>query len=509
MPHIDTYDLVIIGGGINGVGIARDAAGRGLSVALCEMGDLGQATSSNSSKLIHGGLRYLEQYQFRLVSECLREREILLKAAPHIVWPLEFILPSNRTIRAEWKVKLGLWLYDWLASHSSLPRSEPVELEKHPGGQLLDPHFTSGFSYADCWVQDARLVVLNAMDAKSKGAHIFTRMRCHRAVREDHLWRLDLDATDSTETRVIRGRSLINAAGPWAANLLHSGIETRKKERVPLKLVKGSHMVIKALGKQDHAYLFQHIDKRVVFMLPFEGEYTLIGTTEVVHDGSPTDAAASDEEISYLCDVAGRYLLKPITPDQVIWKYAGVRALYNPKGYSMRTTPRDYVLEREQPSGKAPLLNVFGGKITTYRALAEAALSELSDTLPAVRGKEWTATAVLPGGNIKHGTFEDYLKKIRTNYAWLPAELAYRYARNYGTLLEEFMGEAKSIEDLGRHIGAGLYAAEVDYLVTREFARTAEDILWRRTKCGLQASRSDWNALEEYLAETAYNQDAA
>ena len=493
-------DLLIVGGGINGVGIARDAAGRGLSVLLCEQSDLGSATSSASTKLIHGGLRYLEYYEFRLVREALIEREVLLRAAPHIIWPMSFILPHDKGLRPAWLIRLGLVLYDHLGGRELLPASRGIDLSRDPLGAPLRNDFRKGFSYADCWVEDSRLVVLNAMDAAERGAEILTRTRCASARRVDGVWEAELEPVGQAEggqRRQVRARAIVNAAGPWVTDVLSRVAGTNRQ--AGLRLIKGSHIVVPRLFEGEQAYIFQHPDRRVIFAIPYERQFTLIGTTDVVFEGNPGDAKITEDEIAYLCEAVSRYFKRPVTPDQVVWNYSGVRPLYDDSSKSASAVTRDYVFDVETPQNGAPLLSVFGGKITTYRKLAEHALSRLLPLL-GHEAKNWTAGATLPGGDIPGADFASFESALEAEHAWLPAELAQRYARAYGTRTRNILGTAKKLDDLGEHLGDGVYEAEVDYLVRQEWARSAKDILWRRSKLGLHVSEDTRRRLEAWLA---------
>jgi glycerol-3-phosphate dehydrogenase len=502
------YDLLIVGGGINGAGIARDAAGRGLSVALVEKGDLASATSSASSKLIHGGLRYLEYYEFRLVHEALSEREVLLKIAPHIVWPLRFVLPHVKSLRPAWMVRLGLVLYDNLSRRVTLPGSTGVDLRQDPFGAGLKPGLAKGFAYSDCWVDDARLVVLNARAAAEAGAAIFTRTRCIAGTRADGLWRLRVRDEDSGDERTLVARALINASGPWAREL--------KKETLHLptphglKLVQGSHIVVPRLHDADHALILQNDDGRVVFVIPFEGAFSLIGTTEsVLHavpGGNGTKQAtlpeAPEDEIDYLCRAANLYMERTITPDDVIWSYSGVRPLLAEDVSDPKAITRDYEFELDAAEGEAPALTIIGGKITTYRRLAEKALDKMAPYLKRM-GPAWTAETALPGGDLGVAGFDAFLGDLRRDYQELPAGYVATLARRYGSLAREILGDALNPDDLGQGFGATLSAREVDYLVAREWAVTAEDVLWRRTKAGLHMTAQERDALAGFMARTA------
>ncbi|CAO3428641.1 glycerol-3-phosphate dehydrogenase [Azospirillum doebereinerae] len=478
----DTVDLLIVGGGVNGAGIARDAIGRGLSVVLCEQGDLAGATSSASTKLIHGGLRYLEYYEFRLVREALQEREVLLRAAPHIIWPLRFILPHDRSMRPAWMVRIGLFLYDHLGKRALLPGSHGVDLTTHPVGKPLNGGFTRAFEYSDCWVEDSRLVILNAIDARERGAEILTRTRCEKATRVDGQWVAKLVSVDSGETRTVRARALVNAAGPWVRDVItrRTGVTVEKSVR----LVKGSHIVVPRKFEGDHAYIFQNDDRRIVFAIPYERDFTLIGTTDLDYAGDPGAVAISPDEIAYLCRAVSRYLKAPVTESEVVWTYSGVRPLFDDESGSASAVTRDYVLEVDQPAGQAPMLSIFGGKITTFRRLAEEATEKLLKALNKTGGS-WTADRHLPGGDIANADFAAFLAGLRQRRPWLPDALALRLARAYGTRVERLLGGAESLADLGRDFGGGVHEAELDYAAREEFAVSGDDFLWRRSKLGL------------------------
>lgn len=495
MASDSTYDIFVIGGGIHGVGIARDAAGRGYKTMLCEMDDLGSGTSSKSSKLIHGGLRYLEHGHFRLVNEALAERAILLKAAPHIVWPLKFCLPTTSHTRSRWLIRFGLFLYDIMAGNGVFPPAIAIDMHKSAAGSVLDPSIATGFIYHDCWCQDYRMVIVNALDARDKGAEIFTRSRCTSAVREDDIWKIEVEKEDGS-TFIVRSRALVNAAGPWAASIMKNVVESSIKPQ--LSLVRGSHIIVKRVGNTDYGYVFQNHDKRIIFMLPYEGDYTLIGTTEVVHDSSLSDVEISPAEIKYLCTAVSDYLMKPIMPSLVISSFAGVRPIYDSNAKNTSSASRDYTLQIEQPEGQAPLLSVLGGKLTTYRKLSENAVNKLGVIIGA-KGKDWTEKALLPGGSIKGNNIDTHGVYMREKYPWLPVEVIYRYTKNYGSMSERILEGATSLADMGAHICAGLYAREIEYLIQKEWVQKPEDILWRRSKCGLRASPEEVKALEQYF----------
>ncbi|HEV7821348.1 MAG TPA: glycerol-3-phosphate dehydrogenase, partial [Burkholderiales bacterium] len=490
--------MLVIGGGINGAGIARDAAGRGLSVLLCEQDDLAAHTSSASTKLIHGGLRYLEYFEFGLVRKSLREREVLLRAAPHIIRPLSFVMPHSPGLRPAWLIQAGLLLYDHLGKRELLPASQSVDLRSHAAGQALRPEFTRGFTYADACVDDARLVVLTALDARERGARILTRTRCVSARRYADLWDVKLQPAGAAAELLVRCRALVNAAGPWAMNVLHESLGM--SARPHLRLAKGSHIVVRRLFAHDHAYLLQNPDKRILFAIPFERDFTLIGTTDVEYAGDPADASITDTEISYLCEMANRYFAHGISPSDVVWNYSGVRPLLADEKKNLSAVTRDYLLECDATSQRAPLLSVFGGKITTFRRLAEEALALLAPGLPHMK-PAWTASAPLPGGDIPDADFEAFLAGFRQSQPWLAESLARRYARAYGTRVHTLLAGARRPADLGEEFGEGLYEAEVDYLIRQEWAQTAEDILWRRTKLGLHVSPATATRLAERMKQ--------
>jgi glycerol-3-phosphate dehydrogenase len=492
------YDLAIIGGGINGCGIARDAAGRGLKVFLCEQGDLAGATSSASTKLIHGGLRYLEYHEFRLVREALIEREVLLRAAPHIVWPLRFVLPHHAGLRPAWLIRLGLFLYDHLGGRKILPGTRSLDLGRDEAGKPLKPEFGRAFEYSDCWVDDARLVALNALDAAERGAAIRTRTRFLRAERKEGGWRIELEDVVGGTRSEIEAKVLVNAAGPWVADVIvqRLGLDVPAKVR----LVKGSHIVVPRLFQHERAYIFQNDDRRIVFAIPYERDFTLIGTTDVDYQGDPTAVAISREETEYLCAAANRYFVKRIAPEDVVHSYAGVRPLYDDGASEAKAATRDYVLALEGGDGQAPLLNIFGGKITTYRRLAEAALAKLAAHLPAMT-EPWTAAAPVPGGDFPVDGFGRLTAQIESSFPFLGADHARRLARAYGTRAHRILEGARAAEDLGRRFGADLYEREVAYLADQEWARSAEDVLWRRSKLGLRLSAEEAQALQSWFGE--------
>ncbi|MEQ8698389.1 MAG: glycerol-3-phosphate dehydrogenase [Bauldia litoralis] len=496
MPEAQ-YDLLIVGGGINGAGIARDAAGQGLRVLLCDKGDLGGATSSASSKLIHGGLRYLEHGEFLLVRKALRERETLLKLAPHIVKPLRFVLPHDRSQRPGWMIRLGLFFYDNLAGRRRLGGSRGVNLRRAPEGAPLRDRYRRGFLYSDCWVDDSRLVVLNCLDAAERGADIRPRTPCAAARRTGEVWEARLSGQ---HPGIVRARALVNAAGPWVDTVLENSVGEKPARR--LRLVKGSHIVVDRLYDGNHAYLLQNDDKRIVFALPFLDRFTLIGTTDMLYEGDPDDVAISDEETIYLCAAVNRYFKKTLGPRHVRWSFAGVRPLYDDGSVDASAVTRDYAFQLDAPKDGAPLLSIYGGKLTTYRVLAEHALDRL---LPEIGRKavRWSGTEPLPGGDIPDGDFETFVGEFRETFPFLPAGLARRYARLYGTRAYRMLRGARKMEDLGEYIGHGLYQAEAEYLRRFEWADTEADILWRRTKLGILALAETGIPFEVGPPETA------
>jgi glycerol-3-phosphate dehydrogenase len=504
-----TCDLLIIGGGINGAGIARDAAGRGLQVVLAEKGDLAGATSSASSKLIHGGLRYLEQYAFRLVREALAERDVLLGNAPHIIRPMRFVLPHSEEQRPVWMIRIGLWLYDHLGWHpgrkSVLPASHAVKLPASPLGRGLRADLADGFVYSDCWVDDARLVVLNARDAADRGAAILTRTTVQSARRIDGSWQARLAGGDGRMIDVS-ARAVVNAAGPWVRDVLGGALGVNVAPNV--RLVKGSHIVVPKIYEGDHAFILQNRDRRVVFVIPYEGRFTLIGTTDVPFNDDPSGVAITQDEITYLCDAVNRYLASPVRPEDIVWSYAGVRPLYDDGSSAASEVTRDYVLDLNNAHGAAPILSVFGGKITTYRRLAEHALERLAPFFPAMK-PAWTVAAPLPGGDMPGANFEGFLASRARDWPWLPADHLRALARRHGTKLDHIVAGANRVEDMGEHFGAGLYAREVDLFLDREWAASAEDILLRRTKLALHMSAGEKSALAAYLARRSAASSAA
>jgi len=489
-------DVAVVGGGINGVGIARDAAGRGLSVLLAEKGDLAEGTSSRSGKLVHGGLRYLEYYEFRLVREALKEREVLLRAAPHIIWPMRFVLPHSPEQRPAWLIRLGLFFYDHLGGRQRLPGCRRLDLRTAPEGRAIREEYKLAFEYSDCWVDDARLVVLNAMDAKERGADIRTRTEVIAARRENMHWVVTLRDAESGGRDTVRARVLVNAAGPWVEGVLGrvSGINASRRVR----LVKGSHLVVAKFWDGPQAYFLQNSDNRVIFVNPYQDDLCLIGTTDIPYDGLAEDVSVDEGEVAYLLATVNRYMRVRLTPEDVLHRFSGVRPLYDDNAANPSAVTRDYVFDIDGGGDVPPLLSVFGGKITTYRKLAEHALERLRPFLPE-SGPAWTAGACLPGGDIPDADFDAFLRDFQSAYGWLPADLARHYARLYGTRADAVLAGAGALEGLGVHFGHHLYEREVAYLRKFEWARSAEDILDRRTKHGLHIGEAARAALDDAL----------
>ncbi|WP_025916660.1 glycerol-3-phosphate dehydrogenase [Herminiimonas sp. CN] len=496
-------DLLVVGGGINGAGIARDAAGRGLRVILCEQHDLAQHTSSASTKLIHGGLRYLEYGEFRLVRKALQEREVLLRVAPHIIRPLRFVMPHAAGQRPAWLIRAGLFLYDHLARRDILPGSSAIALASHAAGAALKGAFSRAFEYSDGWVDDARLVVLNALDASERGARILTRTKCVGAVRsaDGRLWRATLESAQSGRCEV-GARAIVNAAGPWAAQFAAA---LGASSRHGLRLVKGSHIVVARLFEHPYAYIFQNPDRRVIFAIPYENDFTLIGTTDLEYSGDPGAVRIDAAEVAYLCRMANRYFRQQIAAGDVLHAYSGVRPLLDDSAHSASALSRDYLLECDNAG--APLLHVWGGKITTYRKLSEQALALLLPRL-GLDAPAWSAAVPLPGGDLErpggligHYDFAAFLQRFRHAYPWLPARLAQRYAHAYGTRAERFLAGARQLSDLGVELAPGLFAREVEYLRDAEWACSADDVLWRRSKCGLHCRPQHLAQLQAWFDE--------
>ncbi|MCL4186009.1 MAG: glycerol-3-phosphate dehydrogenase [Rhodobacteraceae bacterium] len=490
----EPVDLFVIGGGINGCGIARDAAGRGLKVTLAEMGDLAQATSSASTKLFHGGLRYLEYYEFRLVREALRERETLLVAMPHIAWPLRFVLPHHRGLRPAWLLRLGLFIYDHLGGRRILPATRTLDLRRDPAGAPLRAGFIRGFEYSDCWVEDSRLVALNARDAAGRGARILTRCRVTAARRGAEAWQVELAHADG-RGETVAARALVNAAGPWAGQVVTGTLGLNTPARI--RLVRGSHIVTRRLFDHDRAYILQGADGRIVFAIPYETDFTLVGTTDVEHAGDPALARCSEVERDYLCALVSEYFRRPVTPADVVWTYSGVRPLYDDGAKSATAATRDYVLQFD--TAGPPALNVYGGKITTYRRLAEAALARLATAMP-LPGGPWTAGVALPGGDFAVDGVAALADRLRAAHPFLTSRWALRLVRAYGTEAADVLGGAPDAAALGRDFGATLTEAEVRWLMAREFARTAADVVWRRSKLGLRMTADEIAALDAFMS---------
>jgi glycerol-3-phosphate dehydrogenase len=470
------YDLLVVGGGINGAGIARDAAGRGLSVLLAEKSDLASATSSWSSKLIHGGLRYLEHYEFRLVAEALAEREVLLKVAAHLVWPARFVMPHVPELRPRWMIRAGLFLYDHLSRRTSLPGSKAVRLDSPPYNSGLKPHFRHGFIYSDCRVDDARLVIANAMDARTRGVRVLTRTECLSAKRENGLWLAELSCGET-----VAARAVVNAAGPWVKAVLNRQLAQPSRDNV--RLVKGSHMVLRKLYEGEHAFILQNDDRRVIFMIPYGDLHTLVGTTDVPVDGEFTQPEASAEEVEYMCRAVNRYLARPARPEDVVWKYSGVRPLYDDGTADPSAVTRDYTLRVDDDAGAAPVLSVFGGKITIYRRLAEQAMDKLAPYFPGLK-PAWTARAPLSGSDFGNAARVEARNAFFARHSRIPEATLRGVFRRHGTHADAVVGDG----DLGEDYGAGLTEREVRYFVDQEWAQTADDVLWRRTKAGLLMS---------------------
>lgn len=518
MAHGGT-DIFISGGGVNGVAIARDAAGRGLSVRLAEMGDLGGATSSASTKLYHGGLRYLEFFEFSLVRHALQEREILLRAMPHISWPMRFVLPYHADMRFDsttptsrllttimpwmkgrrpgWIIRIGLFLYDTLGKRALLPSTSTLDLTTSQEGVPLKPDFRKAFEYSDCWVEDARLVSLSARDAAERGADIMPRVKVVKATRDADGWTVQTENTCTGERQTFTAKAFVNATGPWVGRMIRDGLGFDSRENV--RLVRGSHIVTKKLYDHDKCYFFQGTDGRIIFAIPYEGDFTLIGTTDVEHTGNPSDAVATPQEQDYLCAFASQYFKQPVTRDDVVWTFSGVRPLYDDGAASATAATRDYMLSFDETA--VPLLNVFGGKITTHRILAEQAVDKLARVFPAI-GPAWTADASLPGGDFPVEGFDVLLANTLRNHPYLTRKLARRLVRAYGTDVRVLLEHAGSLDDLGRHFGADLYETEVRWLIDHEFARTAEDIVWRRTKLGLRMHVTEIAALGDWIDQS-------
>jgi glycerol-3-phosphate dehydrogenase len=494
MAGSDSVDIFVIGGGINGASVARDAVGRGFSVALAEMNDLASGTSSAATKLVHGGLRYLEQYEFRLVQEALAEREVLWAEAPHVIKPLRFVLPHHKGLRPAMVLRAGLAMYDYMGGRRLLPPTKTLDLTRHEAGKPLKPGFRLGFEYSDCWVDDARFVVLNARDAADKGAAIHVRTKVTSVRRDQGEWTVDLDGEDGRRT--VRAKLVVNAAGPWVDQVITGAMGKNGAHNV--RLVKGSHIVVHKLYEHDRCYIFQNADGRIIFAIPYEDDFTLIGTTDQDYFGDPKDVAISEQETDYLLSAASEYFAKPLTREQIAWTYSGVRPLFDDGASAAQEATRDYVLKVDGDRATGAAVNVFGGKLTTSRRLAESVLEKIEGVL-GKKGPAWTKDSRLPGGDFEPLAFDAEARRLGMAYGGLPASMLRRLLRQYGTKARDVLGDAADLEGLGRHFGADLYAAEVDHLVANEWARTAQDILWRRTKLGLRVSAAEVAALEDYL----------
>jgi glycerol-3-phosphate dehydrogenase len=489
-------DIFVIGGGVNGCAIARDAVGRGFSVFLAEMGDLASGTSSAATKLVHGGLRYLEYYEFRLVHEALAEREVLWAMAPHIIWPLRFVLPHHKGLRPAWLLRLGLFVYDHLGARKLLPPTRTLDLRTDPIGRPLKDGYARAFEYSDCWVDDARLVALTARDAADKGAIIQTRTKVIGAVRDNGLWTIRLQDVQSGLKGTVKARLLVNAAGPWVDSVLRESLGQNDVDHV--RLVKGSHIVVRRIFDHDRAYFFQNKDGRIIFAIPYERDFTLIGTTDQEFSGDPRGVRISDEETSYLLAAATEYFERPVTQADIVWTYAGVRPLFNDHKSKAQEATRDYVLTTEGDAATGAVVNVFGGKLTTHRRLAESAMEHIEKVL-GTRGKPWTKGSKLPGGEFGPKDFEAQVERLNELYPNLADKFLRRLARQYGTRAATLLGNAKRMQDLGEGFGADLTQREVEYLIDNEWARTAEDVLWRRTKLGLRVGMGDRVRLESWF----------
>jgi glycerol-3-phosphate dehydrogenase len=513
----DVFDLFVVGGGINGCGIARDAAGRGLTVALAEMNDLASATSSASTKLFHGGLRYLEYFEINLVRHALREREVLLSAMPHISWPMRFVLPFSPDMRFEadtpvsrvlnrvmpwmkgrrpaWMIRFGLFLYDQLGGRKLLPATTTLDLRGTAEGEPLQDRFRKAYEYSDCWIEDSRLVVLNARDAEDRGAHIMVRTKVEKAVRSADAWEIMLRDTETNESRVIKARMLVNAGGPWVGDIIHQRVRIKSNEGV--RLVRGSHIVTKKLYAHDKCYFFQGADGRIIFAIPYESDFTLIGTTDQEHKDPNVVPKCTLEEQQYLIDFANTYFKHDISLDDIVWTFSGVRPLYDDGASSATAATRDYTLKVDATGG-APILNIFGGKITTYRKLAEDAMDKIAPFFPGASG-HWTAGVALPGGDFAVNGVDGLIARLALDYPFLSPFWARRLVRAYGTLSWDILGQAENKADLGVEFGATLTEREVLWLVSREYARTAEDVVWRRNKLGLRMTSEEIEGLESWM----------
>jgi glycerol-3-phosphate dehydrogenase len=491
------HDLFVIGGGINGCGIARDAAGRGYSVFLAEMNDLASGTSSWSTKLIHGGLRYLEHYEFRLVRESLMEREVLWASAPHIIWPLRFVLPHHKGLRPAWFLRLGLFIYDYIGGRKLLPATRTLDMNADVSGAPLKPLFSKAFEYSDCWVNDARLVALNARDAADRGAVIRTRTKVVSAKRESGTWTVIVRDSFNGKEESVLARMLVNAGGPWVDEVISGAMGRNDVHNV--RLVQGSHIVVKQMFEHDKCYIFQNGDGRIIFAIPYEQDFTLIGTTDRDYEGDPKDVKITDGEIDYLCAAASEYFKNEVRRRDIVWTYSGVRPLYDDGASKAQEATRDYVLKLDGGPGEPAVLNIFGGKITTFRRLAESAMEKITEVLGA-KGAKWTKASTLPGGDFPVTGFASQIAALRQDFGFLSEGAAKRLVRLYGTRARTVLGAAKSSEALGEKFGPVITEAEVRYLMAHEWAMTAEDVLWRRTKAGLVTGKADAEALDKFMA---------
>ncbi len=498
MNQENPYDLIVIGGGINGVGIAADAAGRGLAVYLCEQHDLASGTSSMSTKLIHGGLRYLESYNFALVRKSLKERKILHTLAPHLIKPLRFVMPYTKNLRSLWLIRLGLYVYDFLGPRFAFKRSKAITLETTPDNPLKRS-LRKGFIYTDCFTDDARLVIANALRAKRFGAQIQTRVKCIGAFRSQDLWEVHLLDTQTNQTTIAKSYALVNAAGPWVETVIQQTFKLQSKNHI--KLVKGSHLVVPKLYEREQAYTLQHKDGRIVFVIPYLNQFTLIGTTDVEHKDNPELAQISIQEKEYLCNIVSDYFHHPLKPHDILYAWSGVRPLVDDHSLNASSITRDYKLELQvDANNKLPLIHVFGGKLTTYRVLAEQAVDMLAPFFTYC-GTGWTSTGALPGGNLPENNLDTFIQKLAQDYAWLPHSIITRFAHSYGTLSYHLLKEANSIADLGKDFGQGLYEKEVIYLIEHEWAKSSEDILMRRTKIGYFLNQEEKEELNIWLMQ--------
>ncbi|SKA51831.1 glycerol-3-phosphate dehydrogenase [Enterovibrio nigricans] len=490
----DVFDVLVVGGGINGAGIAADAAGRGLTVGLYDAADFASATSSASSKLIHGGLRYLEHYEFRLVREALAEREVLLRKAPFLVKPMRFRLPHRPHLRPAWMIRAGLFLYDHLSTRTTLPASKGIRFDE---ASVLKPEIKTGFEYSDCWVDDARLVILNVMDAAERGAEVRNRCKVVRAERTDGLWEIDV-FDEQTQTRFTRkGKALVNAAGPWVKHFFDENTSEMSPRNI--RLIKGSHIVVPRVHEESSAYILQNEDGRIVFVLPYLDRFSVIGTTDVEFHGDPRKVDIEDKEIAYVLDVYNQHFKKPLNKDDIVWTFSGVRPLCDDESSSPQAITRDYTLVLDAEADSAPLLSVFGGKLTTYRKLAQAAVSQLAPFFPDC-GEAWTATQALPGGE-DISSYKDVAHALHIQFPWMDDFMVNRLATTYGNRAWVWLGDVVEEADLGKRFGVSLSQREIDYLTTAEYAQTAEDILWRRTKLGLYLSADEQSEVTDYLAQ--------